>query len=188
MRELLAKTSIRYWLAVTGSCTLVLITAYAMVQQSTRQSANDLPIATAQTIKNALESGTAPTDVVSINKIDPSSNNNVFVIVTDSSRHVLASSVTLDSQTPLPPDGVFQYTSAHGTDRLTWQPKTGVRIALFTSTYGSSPNNGFIITGQSLKPFEDRTSTYGNLAIIAWFAILAWTTFTLIIPTYTKKP
>jgi len=46
--KLMPKTSnnfpIRTWLAIIGSSTILLGAAYTMVQQDTRQSADDLPL------------------------------------------------------------------------------------------------------------------------------------------------
>ena len=52
MKELWDKPQKRVWLAIVGSSTLILAAAYAMAQQTTRQAADDLPLATAQTIKH----------------------------------------------------------------------------------------------------------------------------------------
>ncbi len=186
MNEALDRSRVRIWLAVVGTATLVLGAAYAMVQQSTRLAANDLPLATAQTIKHELENGASASDVVSALKTDLKDDSSVFVIVTDGSKHILASSATLNGQTPLPPQGVFEYTAAHGTDHFTWQPTSGVRLASYVLTYGKSPNDGFVIAGQSLKQAEDRTITYGYLTLAAWIATLAWTSFTLLFPMTTK--
>jgi hypothetical protein len=182
MYELTRSNSLKLWLAVMGAATLIIGTSYTMVQQSTRLSADDLPLSTAQTIKEQLDSGASPQDVVSSRAVDLRNNNNVFVIVTDSSHHVLASSATLDGQTPLPPQGTFDFTTTHGTDRFTWQPKDSIRLATRVANYGQSPNAGFIITGQSLKPFEDRVTVYNELALAGWLATLAWSSLILLLP------
>lgn len=154
-----------------------------MVQQSTRLSADDLPLATAQTVKSQLDNGANPQDVIPARTINVKNDNNVFVIIADSSRHVIASSASLDGQTPLPPSGTFEYASAHGTDRFTWQPQSEVRLATRVVPYGQKPDSGFVITGQSLKPFEDRIDVYTELALAAWLATLAWTVLILLLPT-----
>src|SRR5438105_248336 len=94
------RPEMRIWLAMVGAATLILGTAYAMVQQSTRLSANDLPATTAQTLKHELEQGAVPTDVVPNLKTDLKTDTTVFVTITDSSRHVLASSAQLDGKAP----------------------------------------------------------------------------------------
>lgn len=172
----------RTWLAVVGVATLVLGTSYAMVQQSTRLSADDLPLVAAQTTQQELRNGSTPEDTVPALKTDLKTDDSVFVIITDDSEHVLASSATLDGQTPLPPGGVFSFTNQHQTDHFTWEPQTGVRMATRVVKYGTSPNNGFIIAGHSLKPYEDRVQTYTWLALAGWLAVLAWSYLLLLLP------
>ncbi len=187
MEELLNKSRIRIWLAIVGTATLVIGTSYAMVQQSTRLAANDQPLATAQTVKHQLDNGSSPTDIVPATKTDLHDDSSVFVIITDNSKHILASSAVLSGQTPLPPKGVFDYTAAHGTDHFTWQPTSGVRLASYVLSYGSGDNAGFIVTGQSLKQAEDRVNAYGYLGLAAWLAVIAWTSFTLLFPMTARK-
>lgn len=184
MSKLLGSSPLRAWLAIVGVATLVLGAAYAMVQQSTRLSADDLPLTTAQTAKQELQNGSDPKDVVPSLKTDLRSDVSTFVIVTDSSQHVLASSAVLDGQTPLPPKGVFSFTNTHGTDHFTWEPTSGVRMATRIVKYGTSPNDGFIIAGQSLDPYEDRISTYSWIALAAWLASLAWSYLLILLPRF----
>lgn len=176
------------WLAIAGVATLVLGAAYIMAQQSTRLSADDLPLTTAQVAKQELQGGSQAKDVVPTLKTDLRTNTSVFMIITDSSQHILASSAVLDGKTPLPPKGVFDYTSAHGTDHFTWEPVGNVRMATRVTAYGQPPNNGFIITGQSLQPFEDRIETYGWIALAAWLAAVAWSYLMILLPHAGYKP
>jgi hypothetical protein len=174
MYEALEKSHIRTFLAVMGTATIILGTAYTMVQQSTRLSANDIPLSLSQSVKNELDSGSSANDVITTQMVNVANNNNPFVIITDDSKHVLASTATLNGKTPLPPAGVFTYTDAHGTDHFTWQPADNVRLATRVVTYGTKNQDaGFIITGQSLSPYEERINVYGELALAAWFATLA---------------
>lgn len=187
MRDLLSKTHSRVWLAIVGVATILLVASYTMIQQSTRLAADDLPLATAQTVKHELESESNPANVVSAIKTNLALDNTVFVIVTDNSQHVLASSAVLDGDTPLPPSGVFSYALAHGMDHFTWQPKSGVRLATRVLTYADTPSAGFVITGQSLAQPEKRVTTYGLLALAAWVAIVAWASFALFSPFKPRK-
>jgi hypothetical protein len=182
MNKLLGNIQLRLWLALAGAATLIIGSSYAMVQQSTRLSADDLPLTTAQVAKQELQSGSNPKDIVPSLKTNLKTDSSVFTIITDNSKHVLASSATLDGLTPLPPNGVFSFTNIHDTDHFTWQPQSGVRLATRVISYGKSPNDGFIITGQSLKQYEDRISTYTYIALAAWLAVLAWSYLLLLLP------
>lgn len=187
MRALWAQEKGRWWLAIVGTATILLITAYTLAQQSTRLAANDLPLSTAQTIKHGLASGAQPSDVIPAIKTDLRTDSTVFVTITDGSEHILASSATLDGQPSLPPAGTFAFAKDHGSDHFTWQPKTNVRLATFILRYGTAPNDGFIITGQSLTQVEDRIGTYGWLALAAWLAVLAWSSLILLLPSAKKR-
>lgn len=182
MNKLLANVQVRLWLALVGVASLILGASYAMVQQSTRLSADDLPSTTAQVARQELQSGSNPSDVVPTLKTNLKTDTSVFMIITDNSKHVIASSAVLDGKTPLPPNGVFSFTTIHGTDHFSWQPQDGVRLATRVVAYGKSPDDGFIITGQSLKPYENRISTYTALALAAWLAVLAWSYLLLLLP------
>lgn len=182
MPQLLADKTSRHFLTIVGVATLVLGACYTMVQQATRLGADDLPLATAQTIQMQLDNGAAPNDVVPTQTVNLRDDSNVFAIVTDNDERVLASSATLDSQSPLPPKGVFDYTAAHGTDHFTWQPASHVRLATRVMTYAHGNDNGYIITGQSLSQAENHISTYGILAVAAWLAVICWTFLVLVLP------
>lgn len=177
----------RLWIAIAGSITLAIGGAYAMVQQSTRLSADDLPLSTAETARQELQTDSAAKDVVPSIKTDLRASTSVFVIVTDDTQHVLASSANLDGQTPLPPRGVFSFTQQHGTDHFTWEPSPGVRLAARVVRYKSGANGGYIIAGQSLKPYEERISTYTWIAAAAWLASLAWAYLLLVLPAWRAK-
>jgi hypothetical protein len=185
---MLGNPLVRAWLAIVGVSTLVIGAAYAMAQQSTRLSADDLPLTTAQVAKQELQGSSNAKDVVPTLKTDLRSNTSVFMIITDNTQHVLASSAVLDSQTPLPPKGVFDYTSVHGSDHFTWQPASGVRVATRVTKYGEGAGGGYIITGQSLKPFEDRINTYTWIALAAWLASIAWSYLFILLPGAHTRP
>ncbi|HET9850739.1 MAG TPA: hypothetical protein VFP35_03930 [Candidatus Saccharimonadales bacterium] len=182
MRKFLAGGEFRLWLAIAGSVTLAIGAAYAMAQQSTRLSADDLPLTNAQTAKAELESGATPDAVVPAQIINLASNYNPFLIITDGSHHVLASSASLNGQTPLPPAGTFDFTAINGTDHFTWKPANNVRLATRLMSWNYKDNHGYIISGQSLKPYEDRENIYLATAVPAWAAALIWSYIFLLLP------
>ncbi len=160
-----------------------------MVQQSTRQAANDWPRINSQLVSRELAQGDGPADAVAaVAPIKTNLQTDVagFVIITDDGRNILASS--LNGDTPLPPAGVFDYTKAHGSERRTWQTASGVRIAMVAQTYKTSSSSGFIIAGLPLKPAEERITIYGELALAAWLAIVAWSWLTLLMPVKLPPP
>jgi hypothetical protein len=64
MKWLFGNIQLRLWLALAGVATLIIGSSYAMVQQSTRLSADDLPLTTAQVAKQELQSGSNAKDIV----------------------------------------------------------------------------------------------------------------------------
>src|SRR5206468_166840 len=82
MSKWLANMQVRMWLALVGVATLVIGASYAMVQQSTRLSADDLPLTSAQVAKQELQSGSNAGDVVPTLKSDLKYDTSVFMIIT----------------------------------------------------------------------------------------------------------
>jgi hypothetical protein len=64
MQRLLGSPTFRVWLALVGVATLIIGASYAMAQQSTRLSADDLPLTTLQVAKQELQNGSNAKDVV----------------------------------------------------------------------------------------------------------------------------
>lgn len=179
MKRWFESDSFRLWIALVGTATLLLGAAYTMVQQSTRLAADDLPLQTAESIRYQLSKGATVQDAVPAVKTDLRTGNTVFAIITNKSQDVLASSASLDGKTPLPPTGVFDFTKDNGSDHFSWQPAANVRLATRILSY-SANGGGYIITGQSLKPAEDRINIYGELAVAAWLAMFAWVSLVMV--------
>lgn len=179
MQEGQSREALRIWLALVGSATLVLGASYATVQQSARLSANDAPLSTARAAKEKLEDGKTPKEVIPTEETDLRSDSGIFLIVTDESEKILASSAVLDDEAALPTPGVFDLAGQKGSDSFTWEPKNGVRHATQVLKYDSEDGSGFVVAGQSLARIEERTSTYNLIAILAWLAVVAWATIIL---------
>ena len=169
----------RQWLLIVGTSTIVIGAAYGMVQQSTRLSANDVPEATAQSVVRQARTGGNIASLVPRDKIDLRKDVSSFVIIVNSSNEVQASSATLDGTTPTPPSGALGYTATNQSDWFTWEPVSGVRLAAYMLPLGRNDKQGhnyaYIVAGQSLKPFEDRTQKYFNIALAAWLFVIIWT-------------
>lgn len=182
MKPLARDQIMRIWLALAAAATVMLGTAYTLIQQSTRLSADDAPLAVAQTAKQQLESGASPADVVPSSIVDLKSDNSVFIIVTDNQEHIQASSARLDGSTALPPKTTFDFTAQNGTDHFTWQPAPGARLATRIMPYKSGSQSGYVVTGQSLSQAENRINMYGWMSLAAWLAVLIITYLVLWFP------
>ena len=128
------------------------------------QPANHPQLEAAQSAVSQLDHGARPGDVVPATSIDIARSTEVFLIVTDSQRQVLASSASLSGQTVLPPPGVFDYVQSNGEDRVTWQPAPGVRSWIVVDRFAE----GFVIAGRS--PGDGEQSAY---VLLLWGSFAA---------------
>ncbi len=162
-------------IALSATCGL----AYALAQQLLRTGANDPQVQLAEDAARALDTGADPMAVVGPGSavaglagegtVDVATSLAPFMVVYDASGNVLATDAQLDGRDPMPPAGVLATARAAGSDRVTWQPRPGVRIA--TVTIGWS--GGSVLAGRSLREVEAREDLALQLAALAWLAGLA---------------
>lgn len=157
--------------------TFVSCVVYATVQQSYRSGANDPQIQIAHDSVTDLENGIPPSQVVSSKKIDISKSLAPYIIVFNNSRIVVASSAILNSKTPIPPTGVFDFVKENSEERFSWEPQPGVRSAAVMMHYNGS-QSGFILVGRSLREVELREERLSYIVGLAW--ALALTSITAI--------
>jgi hypothetical protein len=140
---------------------------YIVGQQSYRHSANDPQIQLAEDAALALSKGQAPESLIGNNKINIAHSLSPYVIICDQSGQPVASSALLDDQTPKIPPGIFEYTKRHKQDRITWEPKPGVRQAAVIVHYEGQAS-GFVFAGKSLRETEMRIGQLSAICIICW--------------------
>ena len=131
------------WLPL-GLVTLILCGLVNLaVQQNYRMSANDPQIQVAEDISTAVSDGSAtPDQIVSPNPTqDLASTLSSFLVIYTATGTPIGSSVVLDGKIPALPSGVADYVTLHGEDRITWQPKPGVRIAAVITNLSDSDNS-----------------------------------------------
>ena len=157
-------------LVVTALCGVV----YAAVFQNIRQSANDPQIQMAEDAAALLASGAPLQSVLPPNKVDITSSLAPYLIVYDENGQAVASSAQLDGTAPAIPAGVFAYTRDHAEDRLTWQPREGVRSAIVVTHFRGAAS-GFVVAGRSLREVERQEDNLMLIVGAAWLASLAAT-------------
>ncbi|HVY36152.1 MAG TPA: hypothetical protein VG982_02660 [Candidatus Paceibacterota bacterium] len=149
------RQSTRIFLLFFAVVTLLCGLVYVAVQQSIRQGANDPQIQMAEDAAGLVASGSLSSSPQTLVAVDKSLSP--FLIVFDDTGTPTISTAVLDGKTPIPPQGVFDFTKTHGEDRITWQPKAGVRIAaVIAKVPGTSA--GFVLAGRSLREVEQRES------------------------------
>jgi hypothetical protein len=147
--------------------TFVAGAGYLISQQVLRMSANDPQIQLAEDGASRLLHGETASAVVPERQIDMASSLAPFMIFYDDSGHPIVSSALLDGIIPTVPSGVFDYVRSHGEERVTWQPRSGVRISsVVTRTTG-----GFVVAGRNMREIEIREGTVFKLAAASWIVV-----------------
>ncbi|HEV2218563.1 MAG TPA: hypothetical protein VGV88_13450 [Candidatus Dormibacteraeota bacterium] len=141
-----------------------------------RQPANHPQVEVADAAVARLDAGADPATVVPGREVEIGSPD-VYVMVLDSNRMVLATSAHLGGATVVPPAGVFDYALAHGDDRITWQPAPEVRSAIVVEAF----RGGFVVAGRTLSDSENLEGPLVRIAILAWIGIVAVGTVVLVV-------
>ncbi len=165
--------SVAFPVIVAG--TVILLAAYAAVQQDIRQSSNDPQIAMAEDAAAALSAGEVPASVVSRDIVDASQSLSPFVMVFDDHGLALESSARMGDALPKPPPGIFQYVAMNGEDRVTWQTPSGLRFATVVTEWKTASSTGFVLVARSIREAELRVSRLGWLMFCGWVAMVIGT-------------
>jgi hypothetical protein len=107
------------WLPIAVAATVLAGTSYAMMQEVTRSSADDVPRAQAQRAADALSRGGAPAQVAPAAATDLATDLGPFLTVYGANGAVQATTAQLDGVMPEVPRGVLAQAKAHGIDRVT---------------------------------------------------------------------
>jgi hypothetical protein len=144
--------------------TFIAGTGYLISQQVLRMSANDPQIQLAEDGAQRLRDGEDPARVIPDRHVDMATSLAPFVIVYDDNLHPVASSSHLNGSIPTPPRGVFDFVRSNNQERVTWQPRPGVRIASVVTR----SKNGFVLAGRNMREVEIRESQVFKLAAMGW--------------------
>ena len=158
------KNILRVWLPFAMTISAFCLLVYVTVQQTYRQGADDPQIQMANDAVNALIHGQNAEGLVPAAKISVADSLSPFLIIYDATGKELASSATLDGQSPRLPGGVFDSTKTLGENRISWQPKDGVRIATVIVSYPE----GFVLAGRNLREVEQREAQVSAIAGLTW--------------------
>lgn len=136
---------------------------YVTYQQASRMGANEPQRSIVMDIAADLQNGKNLKDYTA-GYIDISNNMAPFVIIYDKYGKVVAGNGYLDNAVPQVPIGVLATSDNHKENSVTWQPKTGVRIASVTVRSGDY----YIMGGRSLFVVENHIETLGKWIISIW--------------------
>jgi len=160
------KFSLLSYVMVLTIITLIFGATYATVQQTYRTAANDPQIQIARDINARLQQGKS-VETFLADTIDIDRSLSTFVTLCDADGKPVRSSGDLDGHMPELPAGVFEFAKSHGEHRVTWQPRTGVRMAMVIISSNSSPI-GFVAAGRSLQEVEIRERDLVMMIFLGW--------------------
>lgn len=160
----------KMWLSSAVIITLVCGLIYAVAQQNLRQNANDPQIQLAEDMAKSMESGKS-NGMIFPPSVDISQSLAIFVMNYDDAGTLLNGTAQLGETHLSVPKGVLEFTKQHGQDRVTWQPKAGVRAAIVAVHYGGN-KPGVIVVGRSLREVEKREHQLAMIVGIGWVSLL----------------
>lgn len=163
------------WLVgLVAVISLVYGVIYVVAQQDLRLGANDPQIQLAEDSAAALSANNSTVVYTAATKVDIAKSLAPFMMIYDNNQQLVSSSAVLDGSTPVLPPGVLMNTTAAHQNRVTWQPRGGVRVAAVVVKY----DHGYVLAGRSLREVEKRESSALYLVLIGWLAtvgfILVW--------------
>lgn len=172
---------LQYWIPLAVGVTLICGLVYATVQQNYRQNANDPQIQISEDVVAAIDGGQKPEEMLGTSvKTDIAKSLAVFVVIYDSAGKPIASTAQLDGKDPEVPMGVLDHAKTAGENRVTWQPKEGVRIAAVVKSIEGG-FSGYVLVGKSLREVEQREGQLTLMIGIAWLITLLATLIATIV-------
>lgn len=166
---------LRHWLPTAVVVVAMSGLVYLSMQQLLRQSANDPQVQMAEDTAAALSAGKPAIEVVPVNQVEISTSLSPFLMVFDDTGKLVNTNAILDGHVPQFPVGVFDYVRQRGEDRVTWQPRSGVRLATVVSRFTSPTSSGFVVAGRSLRESENRSDYFLMIASTVGLVTLAAT-------------
>jgi hypothetical protein len=158
-----------FFLPSASVAVLACLVLTVVVQQDLRQGADDPQHQLAEDAVARLGAGDAPAAVVNGPTVDLATSLAPFLAIYDSEGNVLATNGELDGKAPVPPQGVLATASHSGIDRVTWQPRAGVRSAIVVLRWAG----GTVLAGRSLRRVEEIEANVEGLALAGAVALVA---------------
>lgn len=161
----------------SGYATAILIVTvlsgliYISVQQSQRSEANDPQLQIARDISDHLNKNQSIERLMAGDTVEISQSLAVFEVLYDSNGEPVRSTGLLDGKLPKIPKGVFEFTKTTGEDVLTWQPRSGIRMAMVIESV-RLPDISFVAVGRSLKEVEKRINSLRTMLLIGWLVCI----------------
>jgi hypothetical protein len=173
-------------LSMLAVITVIMLLIYAAIQQTYRTNANDPQLQIARDISQRLKEGKTIEHIFPDDSIDISKSIAVFAVLYDNNSKPFRSSGFLNGSIPQLPPGVFDFARSHGEDAITWQPQSGVRMAMVLVSV-QSPHVEFVAVSRSLKEVEIREYNLLQMVFICWLICAGIIIINAIIQFWHKK-
>lgn len=157
------------WISLFVLMTACLGLTYATGHQILRQGANDPIIQISEDTVAFLTTGKPMPSTAFTPVVDMAKSLSPYFIIYDDSGNPIGSTGLLDGKVPTVPPGVFAYAKEHGQNRITWQPRPGVRSAIVV-THVNAGMGGFVLAGRSLREVEKREDQILFFTVATWIA------------------
>jgi hypothetical protein len=155
-------------LAAAIIVTILTAFIYASVQQVHRSGANDPQLQISRDIGDKLNGKKGVIDKwFNGDSIDISRSLAVFTTLYNYNDEAVVTTGFLNGKKPSLPRGVFDFAKREGENVFTWQPESGVRIAVVLKPL-QSPDYSFVAVGRSLFEVEKREKDLLTMTVISW--------------------
>src|SRR5258706_9809953 len=155
-------------IASAAIVTILTALTYASVQQTYRSGANDPQLQLARDISYQLRKG-APIDKwFNGDTVEISQSLSVFNTLYNDKNEPVLTTGGLNGKMPVLPKGVFDVAKKKGENVFTWQPQSGVRVAIVLKSLQSSAGFSFVAAGRSLYEVEQREENLRWMVFINW--------------------
>ena len=161
----------RQWVPIAVAVTLVCGIVYTIAKQQVRLGANQPQVQMAEDAAASLTRGEDPATLTGSHPIDIARSLAAYLVVYDENGEPLTWSGELDHAAPIVPQGVITSARDRVENRVTWQPRPGVRSAIVVVPYQGG-KTGFVLAGRSLREAEALSSTLLMLVGFGWLSTL----------------
>jgi len=159
-------------LALAAILTLMGGAASLTISQMLRGGANQPQIDMVNYYLGEISAGEEPANVIPPGYVDLERSLQPVVIFYDDQGRAGPGTGYLDQKLPAPPAGVFDYVRIHGSEKITWQPRPGVRLASVIQRVNGK-HAGFLLAARSLRLVEEQKSTLWWMALGVWIVMMA---------------
>lgn len=159
-------------LALAAIISLLGGTATLMIDQMMRVGEGNQPqIEMADWYVGEISAGEDPGNVIPPGYVDLERSLQPFVIFYDDQGRPVKGTGYLDQKLPAPPSGVFDFVRRQGMEKVTWQPRPGIRLASVIRRVNGK-TAGFVLAARSLRLVEKQKSILWRMALGIWIIVM----------------